>query len=240
MATMRFDIEKFDGIKIFGLWQVRMFVILVQNGLKKTFKKTLIYGRDKLSFEDMKGNLLNKDKLHNDRAVENDEKGNEKVELADASVVEDKGDDDCWCLRPKVEGGVVLMWNNSSYKIISIGTVQIRMHNKIIRTLSGVRHVPDLKKNLISLSMLDLNDCRIIIESSSIKVSHGALVLMKVDSQQNIVRPLDGALSSLVALIDVKFCRDMTQDHALVHFSQDKLIPSMVQGSKQTSAFKAF
>ncbi|MFQ6650886.1 hypothetical protein Gotur_023396, partial [Gossypium turneri] len=31
----------------------------------KTFRETLIYGRNHLSFEDEKGNLLNKDKLNN-------------------------------------------------------------------------------------------------------------------------------------------------------------------------------
>ncbi|MFQ6649994.1 hypothetical protein Gotur_023519, partial [Gossypium turneri] len=32
----------------------------------KYFRETLIYGRDKLSFEDVKGHLLSKDKLDND------------------------------------------------------------------------------------------------------------------------------------------------------------------------------
>ncbi|MBA0645867.1 hypothetical protein Goklo_013906 [Gossypium klotzschianum] len=32
----------------------------------KSFKETLIYGRDKLSFEDVKGHLLSRDKLNNE------------------------------------------------------------------------------------------------------------------------------------------------------------------------------
>ncbi|MFQ6656656.1 hypothetical protein Gotur_026669 [Gossypium turneri] len=32
----------------------------------KSFNETLIYGRDKLSFEDVKGHLLSKDKLNNE------------------------------------------------------------------------------------------------------------------------------------------------------------------------------
>ncbi|MBA0780449.1 hypothetical protein Gotri_004545, partial [Gossypium trilobum] len=32
----------------------------------KSFTETLIYGRDKLSFEDVKGHLLNRDKLDNE------------------------------------------------------------------------------------------------------------------------------------------------------------------------------
>ena len=49
----------------------------------------------------------------------------------------------------------------------------------MIRTLSDVRYVPDLQKNPISLSILDLKGCRINIESSGIKVSRGDLVLLK-------------------------------------------------------------
>ncbi|MFQ6621803.1 hypothetical protein Gotur_002278 [Gossypium turneri] len=78
-----------------------------------------------------------------------------------------------------IEGGVVCIGNDSSSKLIEIGTVKIKMHDGMIKTLSDVRYVPDLRKNLISLSILDLNGCRINIESSGIKVSHGALVLLK-------------------------------------------------------------
>ncbi|KAK5832860.1 hypothetical protein PVK06_016665 [Gossypium arboreum] len=78
-----------------------------------------------------------------------------------------------------VEGGVVRMGNDSSSKVIGIGTVKIRIHDGTIRTLSDVRYVPDLRKNLISLSILDLKGCKINIESSDIKVSRGAIILLK-------------------------------------------------------------
>ncbi|MBA0870491.1 hypothetical protein Goshw_013112, partial [Gossypium schwendimanii] len=35
MAATMFEIEKFDGVTNFNLWQVRMMAILVQTGLKK-------------------------------------------------------------------------------------------------------------------------------------------------------------------------------------------------------------
>ncbi|KAH1064501.1 hypothetical protein J1N35_029488 [Gossypium stocksii] len=78
-----------------------------------------------------------------------------------------------------VEGGVVRMGNNSSSKVIGIGTVKIRIQDGTIRTLSDVRYVPDLRKNLISSSILDLKGCKINIKSSDIKVSRGSLVLLK-------------------------------------------------------------
>ncbi|KAG8474865.1 hypothetical protein CXB51_031592 [Gossypium anomalum] len=321
MATIRFEIEKFDGETNFNLWQVRMMAILVQSGLKKvvTGKKpenlnkieweeldekalsaiqlcltntvlqevlmektssalwkrletlyvtkslanhsvettsiyvsyerrgTLIYGRDKLSFEDVKGHLLSKDKLDNElhldsktdrqasvlvaskkrdkrcryckklghvkadcyklrnkRVVESNEEDVAGANLADENGdnfllvstsdnskltfqwVLDSGCSFHMCLNREwfsayssVEGGVVRMRNDSSSKVIGIGTVKIKMHDETIRTLSDVRYVPDLRKNLISLSILDLKGCRINIESSGIKVSRGSLILLK-------------------------------------------------------------
>ncbi|PKI68005.1 hypothetical protein CRG98_011601 [Punica granatum] len=78
------------------------------------------------------------------------------------------------------EGGVILMGNNTAYKTIGIGTVGIRMHDdSVVRTLKDIRIVPDLKKNIISLGILDSNGYNIIIESNDMKISCGALVLMK-------------------------------------------------------------
>ncbi|KAG8502380.1 hypothetical protein CXB51_000443 [Gossypium anomalum] len=191
----------------------------------KSFRETLIYGRDKLSFEDVKGHLLSRDKLDNElhldsktdrqasvlvaskkrdkRAAE----GNEE-DVAGANLADENGDDfllvstsdnskltsewilDSGCsfhmcpnrewfsTYSSIESGVVRMGNDSSSKVIGIGTVKIKMHDGTIRTLSDVRYVPDLRKNLISLSILDLKRCKINIESSGIKV-FGALVLLK-------------------------------------------------------------
>ena len=41
MASMELDIKKFDKNKNFGLWQVKMKVILVQYGVKKAFGKLI-------------------------------------------------------------------------------------------------------------------------------------------------------------------------------------------------------
>ncbi|KAG8473125.1 hypothetical protein CXB51_035068 [Gossypium anomalum] len=54
-----------------------------------------------------------------------------------------------------VSKGVVLMGNNALCKIIGVGTIKVYMFDGVVRTLSDVRHVPELKRNLISLSTLD-------------------------------------------------------------------------------------
>jgi len=71
------------------------------------------------------------------------------------------------------------MENNTSYKTIGIGSIKIRIHSGIARTLSNVRHVSDLKKNLISLGTLDSNGYKFLVEGEVLRVSKGSLVVMK-------------------------------------------------------------
>ncbi|KAG8491014.1 hypothetical protein CXB51_014181 [Gossypium anomalum] len=75
--------------------------------------------------------------------------------------------------------GVVLMGNNASCKIAGVGTIKVKMFDGVVRTLSDVRHVPELKRNLISLSTLDSKGYRYTVESGVLKISKGSLVVMK-------------------------------------------------------------
>lgn len=77
------------------------------------------------------------------------------------------------------EGGYVLMRNNSMSQIMGVGTVQLRMFDGIVRILENVRHVPELKKSLISLSELDSRGYKYTGQGGVIKVSKGILVVMK-------------------------------------------------------------
>ncbi|KAH0640081.1 hypothetical protein KY285_036667 [Solanum tuberosum] len=55
-----------------------------------------------------------------------------------------------WFSSNETSGGTVLMGNNATCKIVGIGSVRVRCHDGTVRTITEVRHVPDLKKNLIS------------------------------------------------------------------------------------------
>ncbi|KAH1056524.1 hypothetical protein J1N35_034589 [Gossypium stocksii] len=103
--AMRYDIEKFNGITNFSLWaHISEFVTLL-NDLKnvktntededqtmlllcslphsyKTFRETLIYGRERLSFENVKGNLLINDKLDNELGSKNKSDGQASISVA--------------------------------------------------------------------------------------------------------------------------------------------------------------
>jgi len=81
--------------------------------------------------------------------------------------------------EPVQNGGWVRMGDNTPCEIIGIGSVKIRMHDGMIRTLTEVRHVPSMSRNLISLSTLDNKGYGYSALGGVMKVSKGSLVVMK-------------------------------------------------------------
>nr|GFB63991.1 retrovirus-related Pol polyprotein from transposon TNT 1-94 [Tanacetum cinerariifolium]GFB64062.1 retrovirus-related Pol polyprotein from transposon TNT 1-94 [Tanacetum cinerariifolium] len=69
--------------------------------------------------------------------------------------------------------------NHSLCYVVRKGNIQVKRHNGVVRTITGVRHIPDFKRNLISLSTLEANGCKYSGEDGVMKVFMGALVLMK-------------------------------------------------------------
>lgn len=60
-----------------------------------------------------------------------------------------------------------------------IGYVKIKMYDGVIKTLHGVSHAPELKRNMISLSMLDSSKYLFNFDNVGIKVTNGGSVVMK-------------------------------------------------------------
>ncbi|KAG8492823.1 hypothetical protein CXB51_010147 [Gossypium anomalum] len=83
--------------------------------------------------------------------------------------------------------GVVLMGNNTSCKIAGVGTIKVKIFNGVVITLSDVRHVLELKRNLISLSTLDSKGYRYTAESGVLKISRGSLVGSTITGDVTIV-----------------------------------------------------
>ncbi|KAK1661307.1 hypothetical protein QYE76_049466 [Lolium multiflorum] len=59
--------------------------------------------------------------------------------------------------RDEMSGDVVRMGDNNPCEIAGIGSVQIKMHDAMTQTLTDVRHIPGMARNLISLSTLDVD-----------------------------------------------------------------------------------
>ena len=55
----------------------------------------------------------------------------------------------------KTEDGSVTLGDDHSCKVAGIGNVCMRMFDRIVRTLTNVKHILELKKNLMSLGYLE-------------------------------------------------------------------------------------
>ncbi|KAG8478421.1 hypothetical protein CXB51_028187 [Gossypium anomalum] len=87
-----------------------------------------------------------------------------------------------------VSEGVVLMGNNASCKIAGVGTIKVKMFDGVVRTLSDVWYVPELKRNLISLSTLDSKGYRYTAESGGSTVTGDAAVASSSLSDDDITK----------------------------------------------------
>ncbi|KAG8481491.1 hypothetical protein CXB51_026341 [Gossypium anomalum] len=87
-----------------------------------------------------------------------------------------------------VSEGVILMGNNASCKIAGVGTIKVKMFDGVVRKLSDVRYVPELKRNLISLSTLDSKGYRYTAESGGSTVTGDAVVASSSLSDDDITK----------------------------------------------------
>ena len=78
-----------------------------------------------------------------------------------------------------VNSGIVTMGSSAHCKITGICNIRIKMFDGVVRMLCNVKHVPKVKKNLISLGTLDSNGYGYKFVGGVIKVTKGAMVVMK-------------------------------------------------------------
>lgn len=93
-------------------------------------------------------------------------------------------------------GAKVLLGNNLACKIAGIGTVSLKMYDGMTRDLKQVRFVPDLRRNLISLGIIDQLGCSIKAENGQIEIIENGVVIMK-GIRRNGLYVLVGSLPQL-------------------------------------------
>nr|KYP40581.1 Retrovirus-related Pol polyprotein from transposon TNT 1-94 [Cajanus cajan] len=94
------------------------------------------------------------------------------------------------------------MGNDMPCKIVGIGTIQLRMHDGVIRTLTEVRHVPDLKNNLISVGVLDSKSFKCNVKNGVMEIKRGSTLVMRGFKKGNLYM-LQGSTSSISESISV-------------------------------------
>jgi len=86
---------------------------------------------------------------------------------------------DCFATYELVDTGIILIGSDTKCKAAGVDIVQIKTHDVAVRTLSKVRHFPDMTHSLISLGTLKANGCRYSAENGVLKVMKRAMVLRK-------------------------------------------------------------
>ncbi|KAG8367168.1 hypothetical protein BUALT_Bualt16G0044500 [Buddleja alternifolia] len=189
-----------------------------------------------------------------DRLKKNAEKNKEQVDIAVASdgyesadvlTVSNNNSENEWILNlgctfhmtpnrgwfdefTKLEGGSVLLGNNKSCKVQGIGSVRIKMFNGIEKVLKQVRYIPELKRNLISLGMLDDLGYSMKLESGTLKVVKGSMVIMK-GIRRNGIYSLIGC-TVIGSISSVESDRTVLWHRRLGHVSERGLVELSKQG----------
>lgn len=85
-----------------------------------------------------------------------------------------------WFISYKSWDGVqVLLGNNKACNMIGIGSIKLKLLNGTERILQEVRHVPDLRRNLVSFGMFDSHGLCCKIEGGVLKVIKGSMLVFK-------------------------------------------------------------
>ncbi|WRX21020.1 zinc finger protein [Theobroma cacao] len=90
-------------------------------------------------------------------------------------------------LQERVAGNLTL-GNKSIVKVMGLGVVKIKMFDEIMRFLGGVAYVSKMRKNLISLSLLDSKGYGYSACDGVVKVTQGDMVLMRGNFHNGLYR----------------------------------------------------
>ena len=95
----------------------------------------------------------------------------------------------------KLDGGSISLGDDHPCKVAGVGTIRMRMYDEVIRILSNVKHVSELKKNLISLGYLEKQGYAFSSQSRSgcLKIIKKVLVLMRRRRLSNNLYKMEGS-----------------------------------------------
>ena len=96
----------------------------------------------------------------------------------------------------KTDEGSVTLGDNHPCKVAGIGTVRVRMFDGIVRTLTNVKHILELEKNLVSLGYLERSGYSFSSRARSgvLNISNGAMVVMRGRRLDNNLYRMEGSM----------------------------------------------
>jgi len=81
-------------------------------------------------------------------------------------------------------------------KIIGISNIHMRMFDGQMRTPTNVCHIPDLRKNLLSLGALEAQGCKFSGADGGIKVTKGSMIILKGERTGNLHKTIGSIIIS--------------------------------------------
>jgi len=85
-----------------------------------------------------------------------------------------------------LDGCFTVMGDDHPWNVKGVGTVRIKMIDGIVQELKGVRHVPQLKRNLISVGALKMLSLVVSIWDSVLKMTKSSMVVTKGVRRNNL------------------------------------------------------
>ena len=105
----------------------------------------------------------------------------------------------------EIDGCKVLLGNNHECKVQGIGNIRLKLHDGTLRTLSSMRYVLELKRNLISLGELHMNGLKFKREGGAVQISKGSLICMRVVLRSGIYLLQATTLTGEAAIVSINF-----------------------------------
>jgi len=121
------------------------------------------------------------------------------------------------------------MGNNDVCEIKGIETIHLKMHNGVVKTLTEVRYVPDLKKNLFLLGVLESSGYKIIMHGGVLREIRGALVVLRGTRIGNLYF-LDGSTITGTIIVSKSIEDDETNNFRLWHMRLGHASEKALQG----------
>lgn len=79
-----------------------------------------------------------------------------------------------------------MLGDKSVCQVVGIGSISLRMHDGVTRILKNVRHIPILKRNLISLGMFEKEGYKFMAENSQLTVIKGGTTVLKGSKKRDL------------------------------------------------------
>ncbi|KAK8954443.1 hypothetical protein KSP39_PZI002550 [Platanthera zijinensis] len=129
-----------------------------------------------------------------------------------------------------LDTGAVSMDNDKTCRTIGVESILVRMHDGAVRELTEVRHVPDIRKNLLSVGALEAKGYKIVIEEGVLKISRGALVFMRGVRHHNLYYLQGNTVTGTVAVADDSLDANILWHMRLAHGGEASLQALSRQG----------